>query len=206
MACPPDAVGQSGGSAPSSILTAPLHHGKLLGLAASAAWSAAVSERGQARESRRRQMPGPWPFPVTSSAPRTRAPHDAARTDGGVIPCLGLDRLWRILKKRRVDQYKRMQLNPEATFAAVTICSVADLPLSNQTGLSASFFARLREAYHVSYMPPLVQSSHSAPICTASRGRHSLGAITRAMSIRGSLHIYRRPVCGGGTQEPSQPF
>jgi hypothetical protein len=68
-------------------------------------------------------------FQQPSSAPCTRGPHDAARMDGGVIPCLGLVRLWRILKKRRVDQYKRMQLNPEATLAepAVTLLRPATL-------------------------------------------------------------------------------
>ena len=124
----PDAAGRGGGSAPSnsSILTAPSRDGKLLEL--TCCFGRVVCSSFRARASAGEQTAtaaGQCPFPVTMSAPRTRGSHDAARADGGVIPCLGLDSLWRILKKRRVDQYKRMQLNPEATFAAVThlLCS-----------------------------------------------------------------------------------
>lgn len=124
----PDAAGRGGGSAPSnsSILTAPSRDGKLLEL--TCCFGRVVCSSFRARASAGEQTAtaaGRCPFPVTMSAPRTRGSHDAARADGGVIPCLGLDSLWRILKKRRVDQYKRMQLNPEATFAAVThlLCS-----------------------------------------------------------------------------------
>jgi hypothetical protein len=111
---------------------------------------------------------GRCPFPVTMSAPRTRGSYDAARTDGGVIPCLGLDSLWRILKKRRVDQYKRMQLNPEATFAAVTHLLCSRPPAVQPNGalglFSLTSSRSLCRCYHVSCMPPLPLAlfSHSA--------------------------------------------
>lgn len=205
----PSRLPRSGGSAPSRILTAPLLDGKLLWLASWAAWSAAVSERGQARESRataRRTMTCSSSFARPQYARASRRREDGWRRN----PSLGLVRLWRILKKRRVDQYKRMQLNPEATLACCHhLLTVPDIPPSNHRTTAAAAIERLREAYHVRSVP--LQRSflnlhrfarHAETVQPRSHHPH-------AMPIRGRMCIYRRAVCGlcgGRTQEPAQPL
>lgn len=70
-----------GGSARSSILTAPLLDGKLLRLGSWAAWSAAVSERRQARESRQRRLDGQYSF--SSNRLRPQYAMSSRRREGG---------------------------------------------------------------------------------------------------------------------------
>ena len=107
-----------------SILTAPLLDGKLLGLGGPwAAWSAAVSEQRQARESTLRRLDGQCSF--SSNRLRPSYAMSSRRREGGWRrnPMAWPRSSVEDLEKRRVDQYKRMQLNPGATLAIVTICS-----------------------------------------------------------------------------------
>jgi hypothetical protein len=114
------------------------------------------------------------------------------------------------LKKRRVDQYKRMQLNPEATLACCHhLLTVPDLPLSNHRTCSATGFERLREAHHVKGMPPQRSFLNLHRFAQHAETVQPRSHHPRAMPIRGRLCIYRRAVCGlcgGGTQEPAQPL
>jgi hypothetical protein len=158
---------------------------------------------------------GRCPFPVTMSAPRTRGSHDAARTDGGVIPCLGLDSLWRILKKRRVDQYKRMQLNPEATFAAVTHLLCSRPPAVQPNGAPRPLFAHVFEK-PMQMLPRELHATTATgtllPLCHrfAKHPEHGTASEPSPVPCPSGAACAsterRRPVCGGGTLEPSQPF
>lgn len=87
------------------------------------------------------------PMPLFSNGLRpsyARSVFDAARVDGGFVPCLGLVRLWRIFEKEAGRSAQAYAANPGATLA-VTSCTVSGLPLPNHNCLRLSV-VRLLEA------------------------------------------------------------